>query len=169
MMHSRMKLLKLTGYIPACLLLTASMLLLTAPLPGCAQAEPVAAPSIPLLLHFEALVDGTGELLEGREILVQNGVIVAAGDGLAERYPAALRANLDGLTAVPGLIDAHIHITYGFYGPSHGDAWKQLLQETPAPQRLVAAVPTQPGRCKVESPLHAIYLPLTGWIFTCAS
>ena len=140
MMQSRMKLLELTGNMPAGLLLTVAVLLLTALVPGCAQAEPVAAPSTPLLLHFEALVDGTGELLEGREILVENGVIVAVGDGLAERYPAALRANLDGLTAVPGLIDAHVHMTYGFYGPSHGDAWKQLLQETSAPQRLVAAV-----------------------------
>ncbi len=140
MVQSRMKLLELTGNMPAGLLLAVAMLFLTVPVPCYAQLEAVVAPSTPVLLHFAVLVDGTGELLEGQEILVENGLIVAIGDGLTERYPAALRVNLDGLTAVPGLIDAHVHMTYGFYGPSHGDAWKQLLQETPAPQRLVAAV-----------------------------
>jgi len=140
MVHSRMKLPGLTGNMPAGMLLTAVVLLFAVPVPGYAQLEPVVEPSTPVLLHFAALVDGTGELLEGHEILVEGGVIVAIGDGLAERYPDMLRLNLDGLTAVPGLIDAHVHMTYGFYGPAHGDAWKQLLQDTPPPQRLVAAI-----------------------------
>ncbi len=91
-------------------------------------------------LVFAAIVDGTGELAAGREIVVQDGVILAIGDALSQRYPAARRLDLAGLTAIPGLIDTHIHITYGFCAPSRGDPWKQLLQETLPQERLVAAI-----------------------------
>ncbi|MBM5810423.1 MAG: amidohydrolase family protein [Gammaproteobacteria bacterium] len=92
------------------------------------------------LLRFAAIVDGTGERLPGREVVVAAGRIVATGDALARRHPAARRVDLGRLTAAPGLIDAHVHITYGFCGPSRGDAWQQLLQETPPAERLVAAI-----------------------------
>lgn len=104
-----------------------------------ADAAAAVAPAA-TLLTFAAIVDGTGEPASGREIVVEHGVIVAIGESLAEHYPGARRVDLSGLTAVPGLIDTHVHITYGFCGPSRGDAWHQLLQETPAPQRLVAAI-----------------------------
>ena len=99
-----------------------------------------AAARAPTVLTFAAIVDGTGEPVAGREIVVEHGVIVAIGESLAERYPGARRVDLSGLTAIPGLIDTHVHITYGLSGPSRGDAWHQLLQETPAPERLVASI-----------------------------
>ncbi|MBK6350724.1 MAG: amidohydrolase family protein [Proteobacteria bacterium] len=106
--------------------------------PGAAAAD--ADAQVPMLLTFATIVDGTGELVPGREIIVEHGVIVAIGTSLAERYPGARPVDLSGLTAIPGLIDSHVHITYGLCGPSRGDAWHQLLRETPAPQRLVAAI-----------------------------
>ena len=99
-----------------------------------------AADSTQTRLVFSAIVDGTGELAAGREIVVQDGVILAIGDALGQRYPAARRLNFPDLTAIPGLIDTHIHITYGFCAPPRGDPWKQLLQETSPQERLVAAV-----------------------------
>jgi imidazolonepropionase-like amidohydrolase len=92
------------------------------------------------LLRFSAIIDGTGERLPGREIVVAEGRIAAIGEALDQRYPAATRIDLGDLTAVPGLIDAHLHITYGFCRPSSGDPWRQLLQETPAAERLLAAI-----------------------------
>jgi len=91
------------------------------------------------LLRFARLVDGSGEILPGHEIVVANGQIMAVGEDLGARFPQARHIALDGFTALPGLIDAHVHITYGLGGPSHGDAWTQLLQETPPETRLAAA------------------------------
>ncbi len=92
----------------------------------------------PTLLRFAALIDGTGEALDAREILVDDGVILAVGNDLDARYPGAMQIALDDLVALPGLIDAHVHLTYGLAGPSKGDAWTELFS-TPAPERLVAA------------------------------
>lgn len=91
------------------------------------------------LLRFSRLVDGTGEVLSGREMVVREGTIVAVGDDLGARFPDATRVDLEGLTGLPGLIDAHVHVTYGLDGPSRGDAWTQLLEETTPAARLEAA------------------------------
>jgi len=100
------------------------------------------------LLSFARVIDGTGDVLPGREIAVADGRILAVGNGLDEKYPGARHVALDHLTALPGLIDAHVHITYGLGGPSRGDAWTQLLQETPPGIRLQAA------REKATATLH---------------
>jgi imidazolonepropionase-like amidohydrolase len=90
------------------------------------------------LLRFAKLVDGTGEVLDAREIVVDNGRIVAIGDNLRQEYSSAESIVLDDLVAVPGLIDVHVHMTYGLADPSQGDAWSELMA-TPAPDRLVEA------------------------------
>lgn len=100
------------------------------------------------ILRFAGVVDGTGEALDGTEIAVEDGNIAAVGDELASRYPEASTVTLDKLYALPGLIDAHVHMTYGLSGTSHGDAWSELLA-TPAPERLVAA--TRNARLTLES------------------
>jgi imidazolonepropionase-like amidohydrolase len=92
----------------------------------------------PTLLRFAALIDGTGEKMDAREIVVDNGVIVAVGNDLDARYPGAVEIVLEDLVAVPGLIDAHVHVTYGLAGPSQGDGWAELFS-TPAAERLVEA------------------------------
>lgn len=90
------------------------------------------------LLRFSRLVDGTGEVLEAREVAVQDGIIVAVGNELQHRYPAATRHDLDDLVALPGLIDVHVHVTYGLAEPSHGSAWADLFA-SPAEERMVEA------------------------------
>lgn len=90
------------------------------------------------LLRFARLIDGTGEVLQGREIVVQNGLIAAIGDDLGAMYPNATQIVLDDLVAVPGLIDAHVHMTYALPGPSQGDAWTELFA-TAAADRLIGA------------------------------
>jgi len=105
------------------------------------------------ILRFAGVVDGTGEALAGTEIAVEDGHIAAVGDELASRYPEAGTVSLDKLYALPGLIDAHVHLTYGLSGTSHGDAWSELLA-TPAPERLVAA--TRNARLTLETGVTAV-------------
>ncbi len=97
-----------------------------------------AAIAEPILLRFAKLIDGTGEVLDAREIVVENGAIAAIGDDLGAEYPNAAEIILDDLVAVPGLIDVHVHMTYGLSGTSNGDAWAELMA-TPAPDRLLEA------------------------------
>jgi imidazolonepropionase-like amidohydrolase len=91
------------------------------------------------LLRFARLVDGTGEVLQGHEIVVEDGLIVAIGDDLGAKYPEAAEISNDDLVALPGLIDAHVHMTYALSGPSEGDAWTQLFA-TPADDRMPGAI-----------------------------
>ncbi len=97
-----------------------------------------AAPAQLTLLRFAKLVDGTGEVLDGHEILVDGGNIVAIGNDLGTKFPDATKIILDHLVALPGLIDVHVHMTYGLAGPSQGDAWTELFA-TSASDRLVEA------------------------------
>lgn len=90
------------------------------------------------LLRFAGLIDGTGEVIKGREILIDDGLIVAVGESLEACYPDAKKIYHDKLTALPGMIDVHVHMTYGLSEPSKGDAWTQLFSTT-APERLVEA------------------------------
>ena len=106
----------------------------------------------PTLLRFAQLIDGTGEVLDVREIAVDNGRIIAIGNDLAERYPDSHTIDHGNLFALPGLIDVHVHVTYGLDGPPQGDAWNELFA-TPAPDRLVAA--TRNARKTLESGVTA--------------
>ena len=54
-----------------------------------------------ILLRFDRLVDGTGQVLQYRDILVDQQRIVAIGDDLDSRYPSAQIIELDGLTGIP--------------------------------------------------------------------
>ena len=101
---------------------------------ACATAAQAGA----TLLRFAEVIDGTGEVLEGREIVVQDGLIIAVGNGLDGQYPEARVVDLGDLVALPGLIDVHVHVTYGLKAPSRGDAWAELLASAPG-ERLDAA------------------------------
>lgn len=70
-----------------------------------------APPEEPLAITGAALIDGTGaDPVEDATILIQEGTIEAAGPADAVSVPeTAERLSADGLTIVPGLIDAHVH------------------------------------------------------------
>ena len=70
---------------------------------------------------FGKIIDGDGSVLEGTEITVKDGLIEKIGNDLSDAC-----VDLRHLTAVPGMIDAHTHITYALDGPSKGNAWSEL-------------------------------------------
>src|SRR5262245_49368084 len=81
-------------------------------------------------LRFAAVVDGTGRV-------VQNGVVIVTGDkisqviGPRDGLPAVMEVlDLTRYTAIPGLIDAHTHMTYSWDPSSGTDPWRQP-QRTP--------------------------------------
>ena len=71
-----------------------------------------------LIHHIGQIVSGDFEapLLEGDSILIRDGVIVEAGNGLVVGEEAT-SINAKGATVIPGLIDSHVHPVIGDYTP----------------------------------------------------
>ncbi len=86
-----------------------------------------------------------GKVVTGSGAVVDNGVIVVTGDRIVRVAPAG-SAGLRGVpvtdlrrwTAVPGLIDAHVHITYWWDRKPGTKPW-EALGKRPAPTLLVLA------------------------------
>ena len=64
-----------------------------------------------LILRTERLIDGRGNVLENRDIVVREGAIA---DISAYHPDTGFDYDLTGLTVVPGLIDTHVHIGWHF-------------------------------------------------------
>ena len=57
-------------------------------------------------------------IIKGDTILTENGKIASVGTASAGAVEAAdVVIDADGMTAIPGLIDSHVHITFGDYTP----------------------------------------------------
>ncbi len=84
-----------------------SLLLVAAAAPAAPAQE---APRI--ALRFGALVDGTGASTPDAVVVVQADTIVSVGSGDAAVPGGAWVVDLRPLTAIPGMIDAHTHMTY---------------------------------------------------------
>jgi imidazolonepropionase-like amidohydrolase len=89
-----------------------------------------AAADPPLLLTGARVLDPAGErLLDGREVLVNNGRIAAvAPAGSTEVPPGTVRVDLAGAVLVPGLIDLHSHLLLHPYDETPWD--DQVLKES---------------------------------------
>ncbi|MBJ6985656.1 amidohydrolase [Luteimonas sp. MC1750] len=74
--------------------------------------------SAPVLVSGATVLDGTGRRLEGADVLMRDGVIVAVGVGL-DAPADAVRVDGRGKWVTPGIIDIHSHL--GVY-PSPGTA-----------------------------------------------
>jgi imidazolonepropionase-like amidohydrolase len=99
-----------------------------------------AAPSSPpLLLTGARVLDPSGErLLDGRDVLVENGRIAAIGPTGTLQAPAGTqRIDLTGLTLIPGLIEMHSHLLLHPYDETPWD--DQVLKE-PLELRTIRAV-----------------------------
>lgn len=101
-------------------------------------------------LRFGSVVDGTGRV-------IANGVIVVDGDKITRiagpRDPLPAGANVVDLsryTAIPGMIDAHTHMTYAWDPASGTDPWRQ-------PQRAPAEV----SRLQRLNALHTLETGVT--------
>lgn len=86
----------------------------------------VSAEANTVIYRFDRIIDGTGELLPARDIAVNGTRIEAVGSALDQSINGKLIV-LDGLTALPGLIDAHTHITYSLIDEPKGDAWAEMI------------------------------------------
>ena len=78
----------------------------------------------------------TGEIssprIEGDAVLIRDGLIAAAGP-LEEIGPAAAETVIDacGATLAPGLIDSHVHPTFGDWTPRQAAlGWVESAQPT---------------------------------------
>lgn len=89
-----------------------------------------AEPAKPLLLTGARVLDAAGEkLLDGRVVLVVDGRIAKVGAPGEVDLPAdAAKLALDGLTLLPGLIDAHSHLLLHPYDEASWD--EQVLKES---------------------------------------
>ena len=87
--------------------LTAAMLLLAVPV--IAQQSPRR-----VVVHAGHALDvKTGKLLSDETFIIEDGRIVSAGPSTETKAPPdALRIELPNATVLPGLIDAHTHLTY---------------------------------------------------------
>lgn len=86
--------------------LVVALLMLAVPLVG--QQVPKS-----VVIHAGHLLDvKTGKLLSDQTLVIEDGRIVGVGDSDAAKTPAdALRIELPNATVLPGLIDAHTHLT----------------------------------------------------------
>jgi len=101
-------------------------------------------------LRFAAVVDGTGRV-------IPNGVVIVDGDkitrviGPRDAIPAGAQVtDLSRFTAIPGMIDAHTHMTYAWDPASGTDPWRQ-------PQRAPAEV----SRLQRLNALHTLETGVT--------
>src|SRR5436309_12561487 len=116
----------------------AVLALLLASMP--ALAAPAAPPEpAPLLLTGARVLDPSGDrLLDGRDVLIENGRIAAIGTSGTLQAPAgAQRIDLQGLTLTPGLIEMHSHLLLHPYAETPCD--DQVLKE-PLELRTIRAV-----------------------------
>jgi imidazolonepropionase-like amidohydrolase len=100
-------------------------------------------------IRFGRLVDGTGRTLANAVVIVEDDRITSVSNGDAAIPAGATVIDLSRLTGIPGLIDAHTHITYYWDGatiprfepPRHPAVVAVLAQEN-ARRALEAGVTT---------------------------
>jgi imidazolonepropionase-like amidohydrolase len=76
-------------------------------------------------VRFGSLVDGTGRVVRDAVVVTSADTIVSVGTGAAAVPRGARVVDLRRYTGIPGLIDAHTHLTY-FWDQTPGtDPWRQ--------------------------------------------
>src|ERR1043166_2240326 len=76
-------------------------------------------------LRFAAVVDGNGRVTPNGVVIVNADTIVRVLDANAPIPRDAQVVDLRRYTAIPGMIDAHTHITYAYDPESGSDPWRQ--------------------------------------------
>src|SRR5688572_28117501 len=92
-----------------------------------AGATPLFAQTAPTLtaVRFRSLVDGTGRVVRDAVVVIDADTVVRVGTGDGAVPRGARVIDLRRYTAIPGLIDAHTHLTY-FWDQTPGtDPWQQ--------------------------------------------
>jgi imidazolonepropionase-like amidohydrolase len=76
-------------------------------------------------IRFGSLVDGTGRVLRDAVVVTNADTIVSVGTGASAVPRGARVIDLRRYTGIPGMIDAHTHITYYWDGTPGTDPWQQ--------------------------------------------
>jgi imidazolonepropionase-like amidohydrolase len=134
---------------------------------GCGGSRPVAPSGESILIWDGTLFDGTGsDPVPDGAVLVENGRIAAAGPLAHISVPTGVtRVDARGGTILPGVIDAHVHIsTELLAGNDSLTAWLAsgvtTLQDMGVPdgktatiRDLLASVPARPPRVQLAGPM----------------
>src|SRR5688500_2387903 len=76
-------------------------------------------------IRFGSLVDGTGRVLRDAVVVTNADTIVSVGTGAAAVPRGARVIDLRRYTGIPGMIDAHTHISYYWDRTPGTDPWQQ--------------------------------------------
>ncbi len=95
--------------------------------------------SKPIALRFGAAVNGLGQTIKDAVIVVEGDRIKSVGSGNRAVPAGAEVIDLRPLTAIPGLIDAHTHMTYYWDGAPGTTPLKQPRREPSQTVELAAA------------------------------
>ncbi len=98
----------MSTHLRAVLLLAA--LVAALPTPAVGQSTARAAPAT--AVRFGRLVDGTGAVVRDAVVVIEGDRVARVGSGDAAVPPAAKVIDLRRYTGIPGLIDAHTHMTF---------------------------------------------------------
>lgn len=110
-------------------------LLLAAAAPALVQAQAVTTPAAekPIVIHADRIVDGRGNVIPGGTVVVDGSKISKVDKAVS----GAATYDLKGLTLLPGLIDAHSHLTW--YFNRQGRYHQRGDGDTPVEEMLSAA------------------------------
>jgi imidazolonepropionase-like amidohydrolase len=95
-------------------------------LAACLTMVPVAASAQVTAIRFGKLVDGRGGVTRDAVVLVEGERITRVSTGDSAVPPRAKVIDLRPLTGIPGLIDAHTHITFWWDHKPGTNPWRQL-------------------------------------------
>jgi imidazolonepropionase-like amidohydrolase len=95
--------------------------------------------SKPIALRFGAAVNGLGQTIKDAVIVVEGDRIKSVGSGNRAVPAGAEVVDLRPLTAIPGLIDSHTHMTYYWDGAPGTTPLKQPRREPSQTVELAAA------------------------------
>ncbi len=104
-----------------------------------ALSQPKYAHAGPTIITNVSVIDGLGnEPVRGQDLLIENGKIAAIGPSGSVKAPLdALKIDGKGMTAMPGLMDLHIHLQGGWAnGQIPGDRYKVRLDDKSVLQSL---------------------------------
>ena len=87
---------------------------------------PMAAPAQVTAVRFGRLLDGRGNVLTNAVVLVEGERITGVGSGDAAVPADAQVIDLRRYTGIPGLIDAHTHVSFAWDRTPGSRPWAQL-------------------------------------------